>query len=48
VPYIFLTAAAFVAVLYQQATVDDLAKAPRTQALAPAGGALPTGGALSA
>ena len=33
VPYIFLTASAFVAVLYQQTTVDELASAPRDPAL---------------
>ena len=34
VPYIFLTASALVAVLYQQDTADDLAKAPRSALLA--------------
>jgi hypothetical protein len=34
VPYIFLTASAFVAVLYQESTVEALARAPRTPARA--------------
>jgi hypothetical protein len=38
VPYIFLTSAAFVAVLYQKSTNDELATPPRAPALA-AGGA---------
>ncbi len=52
VPYIFLTSAAFVAVLYQQSTKDVLATAPAGPALAapapspsPAGPALAAGGA---